>query len=80
MSTGKAVGIDLWNVDHLSGNNAFDVLQNAVVEGVQDKIEVLNADVRSLPFSNKSFDVIVSNECIHNISDFGAVITQFRKL
>src|SRR5262245_51039986 len=40
LSTGRAVGIDKWQQEDLSGNNAAGTLSNAVIEGVADRVEV----------------------------------------
>jgi arsenite methyltransferase len=69
LTTGKSIGIDIWRAEDLSGNVLSNTLQNAALEGVSDKIEVLNADARQLPFEDASFDVILSLFCIHNIDD-----------
>ena len=45
-----------------------NTLNNAQLEGVLDKVEVKNADVQNMPFPDGSFDVILSNLCIHNIN------------
>jgi hypothetical protein len=47
LSTGRAVGIDKWQAEDLSGNNAAGTLNNAMVEGVADKVEVQTGDARS---------------------------------
>jgi len=67
LSTGKATGIDIWNAEDLSDNRMENTLHNAELEGVKEKIEVRGEDVRKLAFPDASFDVIVSNLCIHNI-------------
>jgi len=37
------------------------------VEGVQEKVDLKSDDARKLSFPDASFDVILSNLCIHNI-------------
>ena len=37
LSTGRAVGIDKWQQEDLSGNNAAGTLDNAMIEGVAEK-------------------------------------------
>jgi SAM-dependent methyltransferase len=67
LSTGKAVGVDIWQSRDQSGN-AMDATQaNAVAEGVADRVELHTADMRELPFPDAGFDVIVSSLAIHNI-------------
>lgn len=67
LSTGKSTGIDIWNPEDLSGNNVESALNNAEVEGVKDKIDVLNENVMNMNFADGTFDVVVTNMCIHNI-------------
>jgi arsenite methyltransferase len=69
LSTGKSIGIDIWNAEDLTGNNAEAALNNAAIEGVEDKVEVLSENVMSMSFADGTFDVILSNMCIHNIYD-----------
>ena len=69
LSTGKALGIDIWNQQDLSYNTKSATIDNATIEGVKDRIEVVNADVRSLPFADQSFDAVISSMVIHNIAN-----------
>lgn len=66
LNTGKVVGIDIWSRD-LSGNTKEAALVNAQLEGVSCSLEIHDADVRKLPFSDHSFDIVMSNLVIHNI-------------
>jgi len=69
LAQGKSIGIDIWNKKDLSGNSREAVLRNARLEGVIDKMEIIEADARSLPFEDGTFDYVLSNLCIHNIKD-----------
>ncbi|MCO6005211.1 class I SAM-dependent methyltransferase [Actinoallomurus purpureus] len=67
LTTGRAVGVDLWRTVDQSGN-AIDVTErNSVAEGVGDRVELRTGDMTALPFGDTEFDVIVSNLAIHNI-------------
>jgi len=66
---GRAVGIDLWSQIDQGGNSKQATLKNAQLEGVADRVEVLDGDMRCLPFPDASFDVVVANLAIHNIED-----------
>ncbi len=68
LTTGKAVGVDLWRTMDQSGNSIEATRRNAIAEGVADRVELHTADMQALPFPNDSFDVIVSSMAIHNIS------------
>jgi arsenite methyltransferase len=67
LTTGRAVGVDLWRTRDQSGNAAEATERNARAEGVADRVELHTADMTALPFDADSFDVIVSNIAIHNI-------------
>ncbi len=67
LTTGHAIGIDVWNAEDLSGNNEQNLLHNLDVEGVRGKAEVQNQDAREMKFPDATFDAVVSNLCIHNI-------------
>ena len=66
--SGKAVGIDIWRQRDQNGNRQITE-HNAVVEGVHDRVEVLDGDARELPFPDSSFDLVVSNLTLHNIGN-----------
>lgn len=67
LTSGKATGIDIWNAEDLTGNNYENAMNNAAIEAVADKVQVLNENAMSMSFADESFDVIVTNQVIHNI-------------
>ncbi len=69
LTTGKAVGVDIWQTKDQSGNKPETTLRNATLEGVSDKIELKTADARKLPFEDASFDAVISSLAIHNLPD-----------
>ena len=68
LTTGRATGIDVWSLVDLSGNARERTLRNAEIEGVKDKVEVLDGDATAMRFADGTFDVVVSNLVIHNIA------------
>jgi SAM-dependent methyltransferase len=67
LTTGKAIGVDIWQSEDLSGNRPEATLANAQVEGVADRVEIKTADMRKLPFESGTIDVVVSMAAIHNL-------------
>jgi len=68
LTTGRAVGVDLWRNFDQSGNSAEATWRNADAEGVADRVELHTGDMTALPFEDNGFDVVLSNFAIHNIS------------
>ena len=71
LQSGRATGIDIWNKEDLSGNNVENAMRNAELEGVASQVEIKEEDARKMSFPDASFDVVLSNLCIHNIPDAG---------
>ena len=69
LTSGRATGIDIWQAEDLSGNRPEAALENARREGVADRVDVRTADMRKMPFDDGAFDVVLSSQAIHNISD-----------
>ena len=80
LSTGRAVGIDKWQQEDLSNNSAAGALNNAMIEGVAEKVEVHTGDARKLPFDDASFDVVLSSMALHNIYNAGERQTTVREI
>jgi SAM-dependent methyltransferase len=67
LPAGRAVGIDLWSQIDQGSNSKEATLKNARIENVEDRVEIHDGDMRTLPFSDASFDVVMANLAIHNI-------------
>ncbi|MCL6627039.1 MAG: class I SAM-dependent methyltransferase [Alicyclobacillus shizuokensis] len=67
LTTGKAVGVDIWNQRDQSGNHPDATRANARAEGVAERVEIVDGDARNLPVADCDFDVVVSSLAIHNI-------------
>jgi SAM-dependent methyltransferase len=69
LSTGTAIGVDIWRKGDQSGNSPEVTLENAKAEGVEGRVEIRNGDLRDLPLEDGSFDVVLSSLALHNIHD-----------
>jgi ubiquinone/menaquinone biosynthesis C-methylase UbiE len=69
LTSGRGAGIDVWSTKDLSGNSLERTQTNVEVEGVKEKVTLASEDARKLSFPDASFDVVLSNLCIHNIPD-----------
>ena len=67
LTTGKATGIDIWSERDLTNNSEINTTNNARAEGVADRVSVLSMNATKMSFPEESFDVVLSNLCIHNI-------------
>jgi len=67
LTTGQAIGLDVWQAKDQSGNTEAATRRNADVEGLTDRIDLVTGDMRALPFDDASFDLVVSNLAVHNI-------------
>ena len=80
LTTGKVVGIDIWRAGDLSGNARENTLRNASIEGVENRVEVLDSDIRRTSLPDGSFDVVLSLLCLHNIDDSGERLNACREI
>jgi SAM-dependent methyltransferase len=71
LTTGKAVGIDLWRAEDQTGNTPDAAIENARRENVASRVSVETGDARNLPFADASFAVVMSHWVVHNLADPG---------
>jgi ubiquinone/menaquinone biosynthesis C-methylase UbiE len=67
LTTGRAVGVDIWDRSDQSGNAAGATRRNADAENVAGRVMLLTGDMTALPLRSESFDLVTSNVAIHNI-------------
>lgn len=66
---GHATGIDVWSNVDMGANSAEATQHNLDLEGIAGRCSLVSAGAQQMPFEDASFDVIVSNLCLHNIYD-----------
>jgi arsenite methyltransferase len=67
--TGHATGIDVWSNVDMGGNSAAATQHNLDLEGVAALCTLISQPAQDMHFPDATFDVILSNLCIHNIYD-----------
>jgi arsenite methyltransferase len=67
LTSGSAVGIDVWSQKDQWHNTPGAAIANARRAGVASRVHVNDADARHLPFPDATFDVVTSSLVIHNI-------------
>jgi arsenite methyltransferase len=80
LTTGRAVGLDLWRMQDQAGNDPAATIANAQAEGVAERVELRDGDARQLPFDSQSFDVVVSSMALHNIPGAGGRAAAVREI
>lgn len=68
LKTGYATGVDMWLPKAITGNVPNSALENAAIEGVRERVDVKEADARKLPFPDASFDIVISNFVLHEMT------------
>lgn len=66
---GRAVGVDSWRAHDQARNAATVTFSNARVSGVEERVDIVTADMRQLPFADDSFDLVLSSLAVHDIVD-----------
>jgi arsenite methyltransferase len=63
--TGHVTGIDVWSNLDMGGNSAAATQRNLDLEGVSSVCTLISQPAQEMPFPDATFDVIVSNLCLH---------------
>jgi ubiquinone/menaquinone biosynthesis C-methylase UbiE len=69
--TGHVTGIDIWSNTDMAANSAVATEWNLELEGVRPLCTLVSKAAQEMPFGDGSFDLVVSNLCLHNIYDRG---------
>ena len=68
----RVTGVDIWDRRLESGNSPRRALENAAIEGVGDRVEVREGDIRRLPFTDSTFDLVLSRAVLNHVKGAGA--------
>jgi arsenite methyltransferase len=66
---GHGTGIDIWSNVDMGGNSPGATLHNLELEGIAGRCTLVSQSAAEMEFADASFDVVVSNLCLHNIYD-----------
>ena len=77
---GHATGIDIWSRKDMGGNSEAATRRNLKIEHVGGRCTLVSAPAQDMPFSDASFDVILSNLCLHNIYNREARLRAVREI
>jgi arsenite methyltransferase len=69
LTSGSAVGLDVWNPADLSANSRERTEHNLRIEGVAVRCSLVSESAEQMSFKDRSFDLVLSNLCLHNIYD-----------
>jgi SAM-dependent methyltransferase len=66
---GHVTGIDVWSNVDMGGNSPAATQHNLDLDGVSSLCTLISQPAQEMSFPDATFDVIVSNLCLHNIYD-----------
>ncbi len=67
----RITALDNFSAEYIKGNGEALLRSNARVAGVNERVEVVNADMRKMPFGAGEFDGVVSTYAIDHLSREG---------
>jgi SAM-dependent methyltransferase len=72
LTSGLAIGIDIWRQEDLTNNTRETAMRNAYFEGVVDRVEIRYEDARRLGTSQRnSYDAVFAHRVLHSIAGAG---------
>ena len=67
---GHLNGIDIYNVNAISGNSLATVNRNAELEGVSDKSTFQYGSATEIPFEDNTFHIVNLSSVLHEVHDY----------
>jgi arsenite methyltransferase len=68
-ANGRATGVDIWSTHDMGGNSEAATRHNLELEGINGRCTLLGVPAQEMTFADGTFDVVLSNLCLHNIYD-----------
>jgi arsenite methyltransferase len=69
LTTGRVIGVDIWKTEDQSSNSLEAARDNALKAGVLGRVDIHTADARTLPFEDRSIDIVLSHWVVHNLEN-----------
>ncbi|MEI7981978.1 MAG: methyltransferase domain-containing protein [Bacteroidota bacterium] len=66
---GKITAIDLFNSDYIDGGGNTLLERNLKLEGISDRVEIVQGDITNTGFQEGTFDAVVSSYMIDHLGD-----------
>jgi SAM-dependent methyltransferase len=76
LSTGRAVGVDIWRQSDQWDNHPENTARNARIEGVADRVEIHTCDASKLIFPDETFDIVLSSSALHDMAEREQVLRE----
>jgi len=67
---GHLNGIDIYNVNAISGNSLETINRNAKLEGVSDKTTFQFGSATEIPFEDNKFNIVNLSSVLHEVHDY----------
>ena len=67
LTTGRLVGIDIWDTMELGGSSPERAYKNAEIEDVKCKVEFKFGNVLEIPFDDYVFDIVTCSSVLNNL-------------
>ncbi|MEV0842320.1 class I SAM-dependent methyltransferase [Actinocatenispora sera] len=82
LTTGRAVGVDVWRAKDQAGNGPQALVDNLTAAGVAGRVDVVTGDMRRLPFPSGSFDLALACLAVHNLpaADQAVALTEILRV
>ncbi len=80
LTTGRVIGIDIWDKMEILGNRPERAYQNAEIEGVHDKVEFKTGNILSIPFPDSSFDLVTCSSVVNNLHTEGGKFNALKEI
>jgi arsenite methyltransferase len=80
LNSGRVVGLDHWKGTFEYNYTREMAENNVAIEGVSNKVEIVNGDAKKLPFETGKFDIITSSLAMHHVGDGNQAFREMQRV